>query len=690
MAMGKGIAIHFKSRFGQIEKLKEQNVKTGGVAFLCDKGRYVYYLVTKAKYWKKPTYSTVKQSLQAMCAHMLQHGQTSLWMPRIGSGLDGLHWKKVLEMIEDVFQHTNIQVTIVEWTGADDKKAAKSSDEENPSVLHKCKRSDCLFLQYDATVPYCCYSCGQNKDHGAKCRKTASSSSSPALSASFSSFSSSLPVARSAGKVERHVKRAKTNEARSSWHQPGQSSSPSLSSSSPSSPSSSSSFSSSPTFFSSSTTTTTISTIPTPTATTTTTTTTATTTSMTAAVATTVTTTTTTTTATSSSSPSVKRTLTALWGIKSSPPSSAVAPPSTSFATASSVLASSFSSSATSLAPSRAEGEINSNQALAEILTEMGNAEKIAGQVFKARAYYKAVKSIKQHDARIRSGREASKLEGVGKKLAAKIQEILDTGKLDAYEKKKEDPKLMAAVLFGKIPGIGPVKAQQLVQTHGILSLEELRSKRHQVGLTHYAKVGLDLYEELSQKIPRAEVDEIFAALASIAQEVDPFLELTVCGSYRRGAAMSGDIDVLITHPTWTQMLIQGQSQAERVCDPALTNRLIAKLQDRGLVTHNLGSGKSKFSGVCRLPECLHRRLDLRFIPYPQRATATLYFTGSDTLNTKMRVKAREVGLHLSEYGVHKLDPDTGEKLAALPVETEEDIFRIIKMDFLPPTQRNV
>ncbi|KAK3519069.1 hypothetical protein QTP70_016358 [Hemibagrus guttatus] len=68
--------------------------------------------ITKKKYYNKPTYATLKQSLEAMKAHCLENGVSRLSIPRIGCGLDRLSWEKVSVIIENVFQHTDIAITV--------------------------------------------------------------------------------------------------------------------------------------------------------------------------------------------------------------------------------------------------------------------------------------------------------------------------------------------------------------------------------------------------------------------------------------------------------------------------------------------------------------------------------------------------------------------------------------------------
>ncbi|XP_066265186.1 ADP-ribose glycohydrolase OARD1-like isoform X1 [Branchiostoma lanceolatum] len=110
--MGKGIVVIFKKKFGRVEELKRQGQKPGGVAVLKTEQRYVYYLVTKEKYWQKPTYRSLESSLRAMKAHCVQHQVCRLSMPRIGCGLDRLHWDRVSQTVKDIFSDTDMAITV--------------------------------------------------------------------------------------------------------------------------------------------------------------------------------------------------------------------------------------------------------------------------------------------------------------------------------------------------------------------------------------------------------------------------------------------------------------------------------------------------------------------------------------------------------------------------------------------------
>lgn len=112
LRMGKGIAVSFKNKFGGIPELKEQNQKTGGCAVLKRDSRYIYYLVTKDKYFLKPTYKTLQQSLETMKNHCIQREVSKISMPKIGCGLDKLQWDRVKDIIEETFSDAKIEITI--------------------------------------------------------------------------------------------------------------------------------------------------------------------------------------------------------------------------------------------------------------------------------------------------------------------------------------------------------------------------------------------------------------------------------------------------------------------------------------------------------------------------------------------------------------------------------------------------
>lgn len=113
--MSRGIALEFRTRFGCVEELRAEKAGVGDVVSLRDdeNKRWIYYMVTKQRYWHKPTYEAFEQSLHRLHTLCVQDGIRTLAMPRIGCGLDKLKWEQVSAMIRKTFKISDhIQVLV--------------------------------------------------------------------------------------------------------------------------------------------------------------------------------------------------------------------------------------------------------------------------------------------------------------------------------------------------------------------------------------------------------------------------------------------------------------------------------------------------------------------------------------------------------------------------------------------------
>jgi len=112
--MGKGIAVDFKKRFGSVACLLKQDKKVGECAVLnvtyhkTNMKRFVFYLVTKDRYYGKPTMQTLESTLIDMKKHCQLYKVKQLAIPRLGCGLDRLDWIKVKTLISKIFSNTGI------------------------------------------------------------------------------------------------------------------------------------------------------------------------------------------------------------------------------------------------------------------------------------------------------------------------------------------------------------------------------------------------------------------------------------------------------------------------------------------------------------------------------------------------------------------------------------------------------
>jgi DNA polymerase/3'-5' exonuclease PolX len=284
-------------------------------------------------------------------------------------------------------------------------------------------------------------------------------------------------------------------------------------------------------------------------------------------------------------------------------------------------------------------------------------------------------------------------LYGVGPKNAEKL---VDSGitleKLleDWSEWIKKNPE-NAVLMISKLP-IPPGYTKQQWGTYNedkhrsiqmnILNTKLNKETKYLYKLNSHQLLGVKYFHDMSQKIPREEVQRAERILTASAKHMNKDIILNLCGSYRRGRAKSGDVDCLITHPD-IKTLEELETSSVNVL--AKFVELLANLDF--LVDHLTDFGKSKYMGFCIIKQAgkknnIARRIDIRFIPYESYYSALLYFTGSAELNKKMRQIAKNKKLKLSEYGLYK---ENGEKLI---INSEQDVFDILEIDFLEPKLR--
>ena len=294
------------------------------------------------------------------------------------------------------------------------------------------------------------------------------------------------------------------------------------------------------------------------------------------------------------------------------------------------------------------------------------------GGKFKALAYKKAIDSIKRFEGPVTSAEQLKDLDGIGKKIYDKIVEILATGHLAAADRMKERSDVGAMEALLGVHGIGPVKAKELIKG-GITSIAALRAAvtADPSMLTDTQTLGLKYYEAGIQRIPRAEMTRHEARLSSLLPAT---LSGTIVGSYRRGAADSGDIDMLVSYDP---------SVSEK--DASKAFKTLVTALGSVYTVDKLAGGAKKWMGYIYMADGTPRRLDLLLTPPDEYPYAILYFTGSDKFNVAMRKYALTLGYSLSEHGI-KVVSSKGKEVPLL--RSEEDIFAFLGLRFIPPTER--
>jgi len=320
---------------------------------------------------------------------------------------------------------------------------------------------------------------------------------------------------------------------------------------------------------------------------------------------------------------------------------------------------------------------------------------------FRLKHIKNAIEIFENYPGKIPNGKEAQKINGIGKGIGDRIDEILKTGTLkELTEKQFVIDFINSMKELCTITGIGQARARQLIDSFGVKGVADLQDKydkgiikvaKNQ--LTHHMVVGLKYYKDIMMKIPRAEIIKIEELLKIMIAKIDSKLILTVCGSYRRGRLLSGDIDVLITHP---DLLTDGDVQNSKI---SCLIEFVDILTQLGFLIDNLtDKGKTKYMGICSLlfnkNEAIimpgvnpGRRIDIRFVPYESYHAALLYFTGSGQFNKIFRGIALTKGYTVNEYGIYHLV--NGKKGSVVPTSSEQEIFNLVGIKYLEPHERD-
>jgi DNA polymerase (family 10) len=312
------------------------------------------------------------------------------------------------------------------------------------------------------------------------------------------------------------------------------------------------------------------------------------------------------------------------------------------------------------------------NRQLAETFTLIANLLEIKGEIiYKTLAYRKASESL------MSLGREASeywkegKLEeipGVGKAIAEKIDELLQTGKLEFLEKlKKEVPPELATWLA--VPSLGPKKIAMIWKTLDITTLPELEAAAREGTLRDMPGMGAKSESAIlegiaslgrrSARIPLGHAYPLALEIIERLKSVEGVVDAQPTGSLRRMRSTVGDLDLLVAAKDSTPVM-DAFVKLPRV------NRVLGKGPTKSSIEFN--------DGV---------RAQVWVLPPEQFGTALVYATGSKDHNVRLREIALAKGLSLSEHFFLKLKGE--DKIFCT---TEEEVYETLGLPWIPPEMR--
>ena len=296
--------------------------------------------------------------------------------------------------------------------------------------------------------------------------------------------------------------------------------------------------------------------------------------------------------------------------------------------------------------------------------------------IFKIRAYRNAASTIESMTTDIESTYnqgELEKIKGIGKAIAKKIGEYIETGKLGYLAELEENihPDLLKML---DIPSLGPKKIMLLNRKLGIETIDGLENAARDgkievldgFGKTSQENIlkGLKVFSAargrmlLGEALPKA-TDYVVYLKEHCSGDI---LDISITGSLRRMCETIGDIDILVA-PSSDEII-------PRIMETFVSYRPVKEILARGDTKSSI-----RFDD--------DTQVDLRVIARESWGAALQYFTGSRDHNIAVRKRAIERGLKINEYGV--FERESGKMVAA---DNEEKVYRAMGMSYVPPEAR--
>ncbi|HVR97197.1 MAG TPA: DNA polymerase/3'-5' exonuclease PolX [Thermoanaerobaculia bacterium] len=325
------------------------------------------------------------------------------------------------------------------------------------------------------------------------------------------------------------------------------------------------------------------------------------------------------------------------------------------------------------------------NAEIARVLEEIADILEIKNEnVYRIRAYRNAARTVEVQMTPLRriveEKGDLTALPGIGKEMANHIREMVETGTLSFRDQLiAEVPRSLIDLM--RLPAVGPKKAKKLWEELRICSVEELEQAAKEGRIAGVQGFGAKTQEKILAGIQEhrqhtsryliSDAERFVEPLAAYLQEVPELERLEVAGSYRRRRETIGDIDLLATAAN------PGPVMAAFLHYPQI-DKVLMSGDTRSTIT--LGSGL---------------QVDLRVVAPESYGAALVYFTGSKEHNVKLRRRAVERGLRISEYGVFRVREEAGEEEEVygergerLAGHTEEEVYASVGLAWVPPELR--
>lgn len=311
------------------------------------------------------------------------------------------------------------------------------------------------------------------------------------------------------------------------------------------------------------------------------------------------------------------------------------------------------------------------NHQLAQTFQKIADLLAIRGEnIYKILAYRKAADSLtnlSQDVNEIHKQGKLTEIEGIGKAIEEKIEELLTTGKLNfLIELEKEVPPGLVEML--QVPDLGPKKVTLFWKELGVTNLAELESAARSgkisslpgMGKKSEDKIiaGIESVARRSRRIPLGQVWNFAHELKAYLKKAPGVEAIEFGGSLRRMRSTVGDLDILVSARDSSQVM------------DAFVKRFD--------VTNVRGMGATKSS--VEFDNGIQAQLWVH--PPEHWGTALIYATGSKDHNVRLREYALKKGYSLSE---HSLKREDGSEVYC---DTEEEVYKTLGLPWVPPELR--
>jgi DNA polymerase (family X) len=319
---------------------------------------------------------------------------------------------------------------------------------------------------------------------------------------------------------------------------------------------------------------------------------------------------------------------------------------------------------------------------IADVLEKIATLLELKGEnPFKIRAYTNAARSLETYGGNISDLRDEEtldKIPGIGKAIAAKIKELMETGSLRYFEDLRSEFPAEILELFS-LPGLGAKKIKALNEQLGVSSIAQLQAACESGRVAELPGFGKTTQEKLCRAIAERAKHTGSFQLGAIAAEAETLqddlrahpdaLHVCIAGSYRRKNEIVRDLDFIVATSA-----------------PAEITAIFVK---HPLVESVIAQGPTK-SNV-RLRSGI--QCDLRVVSGTEYPFALNYFTGSKEHNIVLRSRALQRGWTLNEYRIAPAPPEAAlnskKVTAKIPAVREEtELYRALDLDYIPPELR--